>query len=449
MLWSNETPAGFIGRALGRVLAYHCFSQVEKLAAGYRELSDESVADACRRLIEAPKVASVEDSDVGYSMRRLVGRRLTNRDAEAIAIGCEAFTRFPPAGIQPGTRLYPEQVQAAIHLTRGSLVQMDTGEGKTFGLMLAAFALLRLHPKVYVVTANPYLVMRDAAATAPFWAEIGVSVGVALPDYYNVTGWPDWDATVVYTTASHLIFACMSDDMRAVRATRTIKPDALLVDEVDAILLDELGGRFSIVRNIAADPKDWQPAIRIALSLQEPHIQRDAFSRELRAFLTPAGLAEVARLAGGIADDAQRLRLYRDVEVAYTGIREAVENRDYYILDDAVVPVDAASGWRTLNKIPNWVAPLASHCGLSGSYTSQNQYIADGVAVLLRFSHLAGISGTVLHEAIGYLFRVGLAVVSVPPRNPRYRGGRQPDRFFASFANVVSYLRDEVAELAV
>ena len=446
--WNNETSAGFAGQALGWALASHCFSQVEKLAAGYRGLSDESVVAACRRLIEAPKLAPAEDGGAGYSMRRFTGRRLTTRDAEAIAIGCEAFTRFPPDGIPVGTRLYPEQVQAAIHLTRGSLVQMDTGEGKTFALMLAAFALLRLHPKVYIVTANPYLVRRDAAATAPFWAEIGVSVGIALPDYYNVTGWPHWDATVIYTTASNLIFTCMSDDMLGARTDRRIKRGALLVDEVDAILLDELTGRFEIVRNVAADPKDWQPAIGTALSLSESHIRRDVFSRELRAFLTPAGLAEVGQQAGGIVGSAERLRLYRDVELAYTGIREAVEGRDYYVIDDAVVPVDAASGWRTLNRIPDWVAPLASYRGLSGSYMSQSQHLADGVAVLLRFSHLAGASGTVVHEAVGYLFRLGLAVVAIPPRHPRYRGGRQPDRFFSSFDNVTSYLRDEVAEEA-
>jgi preprotein translocase subunit SecA len=432
-------------RFTGTLAVVRCIAWIKELAPGYAAMTDEEVLAACRRFIELPKIPEARHQDTRISLRQLSGRRLGEPDADALAAGCEAFSRFPPAGIPVGTRLFPEQVEAAAHLVRGSLVQMDTGEGKTFALMVAALALLRVHPQVYIVTANPYLAMRDAANTAPFWAALGVPVGVALPEQYQTTGWPSWDATVIYTTAETLIFRCMEDDMEYEPEQHQIRRGAVLSDEVDAVLLDQIDGIFSVSRFVSGSDKDWRTACQIALALKEQHVESDPRDDELTVRLTAAGQAEVVRLTGSLLDESLHLGLYRDIELAYAGLRVAVEGRDYELIGGTVVPVDVKSGWRTLTRIPDWVAPLARHRRARSATWVQKMHLADGYSVLARFDHFAGTSGTVVGEALEYLLIAALPTVVIAPRHARFNG-MKPDLTFASLDEVAKHLADVVAE---
>lgn len=442
---SNSVLVRFLFLLTGRFAIGRCMTSVKALAPGYAAMTDEQILDACRRFIDFPKIPEAKRQEDRISLHQVTARRLGESDAEALAAACEAFSRFPPAGIPAGTRLFPEQIEAAAHLVRGSLVQMDTGEGKTFALMVAALTLLRVHPQVYIVTANPYLAMRDAANTAPFWAALGVPVGVALPEEYRTTGWPSWEATVVYTTVETLIFGCMSDDIAYQREQHRIRRGAVLVDEVDAILLDQLDTNFVFSRAVSGSDKDWHLACTVALALKRAHIERDPQDDVLRVRLTKAGQEEVIRLTGSLLDEWQHLGLYRDVELAYAGLRLAVEGRDYEIVDGTVVPVDPTSGWRTLTRIPDWVAPLSSHRRARSATWVQRTHLADGYSVLARFDHFAGASGTVIGEALEYLLIAGLPSAVIAPRRPRFRGGMKPDLTFASLEAVEQHLMGVVA----
>lgn len=419
-----------------------CMRRIDELVAKYASLDDAAVRNSCRELIESPKIFNQENSSRSWGIR-FEPRKLGDLDAEALAVGREAFIRFPPAGIERGAQPFPEQMLAAAHLVRGSLVQMDTGEGKTYAFMIAAFALLRLHEKVYIITANPYLAMRDTVGTAPFWSALGVSVGVVLPEQYATDTWPSWDAQVVYTTAHTLIFDRMSDDLVFAPENRLLHRAALLVDEVDAVLLDQISGSFTTSRKIARKAKDWHLACALAGLLTEEHVELDSSDESLRVHLTEAGQEEVIRLSGSMLEDFRHLTLYKDVELAYAGLYVATEGRDYEIVSGTIVPIDSKSGWRTLTSIPDWVAPLASHKHVRQSSWVQYIHITDGLDVLLGFDHFAGASGTVIDEALEYLLVGGLPTAVVRPRKPRY-SGTKPDLTFTSIEEVENYVREVV-----
>lgn len=419
-----------------------CMLRVDELAAQYASRDDAAVQNSCRELIESPKIFNQENSSRGWGIR-FESWKLGDLDAEALAVGREAFIRFPPAGIEQGTQPFPEQILAAAHLVRGSLVQMDTGEGKTYAFMIAAFALLRTHEKVYIVTANPYLAMRDTVDTAPFWSALGVSVGVVLPEQYATDTWPSWDAQVVYTTAPTLIFERMSDDLNFTPEKRQLHRAALLVDEVDAVLLDQIGGSFTTTRSIAREAKDWRLACALADRLTEEHVVLDSSDDLLRVRLTEAGQEEVIRLSGSMLEDFRHLALYKDVELAYAGLYVATEGRDYEIVSDTIVPIDSKSGWRTLTSIPDWVAPLASRKHARQTSWVQHIHITDSLDVLLGFDHFAGASGTVIDEALEYLLIGGLPTAVIRPRKTRY-SGTKPDLTFTSFEAVENYVREVV-----
>lgn len=400
------------------------------IAAASRELAtltDDELLARCAAMLRTPKVtASAPDRWAGLG--DLLGRELEKPDLTAMALAAELFSRFPPAGLDPGAGLYAEQLAAVVHLVRGSLVQMDTGEGKTFALMVAALVLLRTREKVYVVTANPYLATRDADTTSSFWSALGVPVGLALPEGYPDHSWPGWEAAVVYTTAEVLMFRRLEDDLESDAGKRRLRTAAaVLLDEADAILLEKVGSDFRLTRGVSPAFKDWREPLAIAAELTSDHVER--LPDSLSVVLTAAGEQEVARLSGRPAGSGDRLGRLNDVELAYTALRVAVDGHDYKVRDGVVHPVDSATGWTDSYKTPSWLAPLEQHLGVQRRQIRTLTHILDGTSCLRGFAHLAGASGTLVEESLEYILQLNVSTVAIPPRRRRQEE-KIPDTVF-------------------
>lgn len=395
-----------------------CLRALRAHRTALRAADDAEIALKCQQLLLTPKLTVTRD----HPLRPLLGKGLEDRDAYALALVCEAFSRFPPAGLPLGSELYDEQLLAAVHLLRGAIVQMDTGEGKTFAVVAAAFAMLRIHSRVYVVTANPYLAMRDAGWTAPFWESCGIRVGLALPSSFRGYERADWQADVVYTTLEALVARALNEELDS---PRTIQWSAAILDEADEVLLDQAPLHTNMVRYTDPSRKDWSSAIEIAASLGDDDVVVDL--KETSTALTPSGEQRVMVLAqAGTAPLADRLLLMHDVELAYTALRVARAGHDYEVLEGGLVTVDPASGWHMPTIRPRWTAPLAQILGVADNPRSTVLHMVDGMTVLRRFNHVAALSGTVINEALDYLLLLQLPSALIRPRVPR-RNSLLPD----------------------
>src|SRR5436189_668618 len=63
-----------------------------------------------------------------------------------------------------GLRAHPCQLLGGWALLHGRVAEMDTGEGKTLAISLAAATAALAHLRTHVITVNDYLVQRDARA---------------------------------------------------------------------------------------------------------------------------------------------------------------------------------------------------------------------------------------------------------------------------------------------
>lgn len=401
-------------RSLARFL-----DEVEERLRDLERCSDEEIAARCRDMLDVPRISVAPEHPL-FAMTR----EIREADSQALALAAEAFRRFPPTRLSAGTALYRQQLTTALHLMRGSLVQMDTGEGKTFAIAAAAFALLRIHPRVYVVTANPYLAIRDAARTAPYWEGCGASVGRALPASFNATADSDWEADVVYTTLDALVFRSLEEDED--HATSTLVWSAVLLDEADEVLLEQAPEVRNITRNSSPSTKDWSLALEIAAALEEADVSVDETVIPFTN-LTHAGEQKVKQLAGARAGSVvDGLQLMHDVELAYTALRLVREGHHFDIKDGVIVTINPTTGFHTPGLHHAWVAPLARLRGLREEPRWNVLHMSDGMSVLRRFAHIAGTSGTIVDEAIEYLMLLSLPPALVRPRTPR-RNGLQED----------------------
>ena len=165
-----------------------------------------------------------------------------------------------PAPRAANSALTPHDVQlAAAHaLLCGTLAEMATGEGKTLVVALAAAVGALAGHRVHVVTANDYLVARDAAAMTPLFARLGLRVATVCEGDTPEARQTAYTADITYVTARELVFDVLRDGVVAprdgqplidrtqafvnpVRAKRRQVPefDMVIIDEADSVLLDE------------------------------------------------------------------------------------------------------------------------------------------------------------------------------------------------------------------
>src|SRR5215471_10472915 len=75
-----------------------------------------------------------------------------------------------------GQDMYDVQLRGALALARGSIAEMQTGEGKTLAAVPAISWFAREHRGVHVMTVNDYLARRDAAWMDGIYRLLGLSV---------------------------------------------------------------------------------------------------------------------------------------------------------------------------------------------------------------------------------------------------------------------------------
>ncbi len=162
-----------------------------------------------------------------------------------------------------GVTLYDVQLLAAISMSRRCIVQMQTGEGKTFVALAAALHLSLTGRGVHVITPNTYLAERDQQQAAQVAAPLGISVAL-LPERVDAAKkTPAYDCDITYGTGHEFGFDYLRDQLTlrqqsgqrlGERLLNKLKPDAssrrvtmqrglayAIVDEADSVLIDDAG----------------------------------------------------------------------------------------------------------------------------------------------------------------------------------------------------------------
>ena len=81
-----------------------------------------------------------------------------------------------------GLDMFDVQLQGALALARGSIAEMQTGEGKTLAAVPVIAWYARQGNGVHVMTVNDYLARRDAAWMGEIYSFLGMTVGHVQQD---------------------------------------------------------------------------------------------------------------------------------------------------------------------------------------------------------------------------------------------------------------------------
>lgn len=158
-----------------------------------------------------------------------------------------------------------KQIMTGLSLHFGRIAEMKTGEGKTLAATLPAYLNALLGKGVHIMTANDYLAKRDSRDMGKLFDELGLSVGVLLPDnpYNPLDRHPPSEHRAAYTrditygTVSEFGFDYLRDNMAPPNGVLTQRAtDAhhfAIIDEADSILIDQARTPLVITENSELD----------------------------------------------------------------------------------------------------------------------------------------------------------------------------------------------------
>ncbi|GAA1320565.1 accessory Sec system translocase SecA2 [Leucobacter albus] len=296
----------------------------------------------------------------------------------------------------------PQQLTAAAALLAGHGVEMDTGEGKTLVGAMAAAGLALLGRRAHVLSVNDYLARRDAAWMGPLFDALGVSVAAIGQGTAHVDRREAYCADVLYAPVSEVGYDVLRNGIAWAASERLdIDFDAVIVDEADAVMIDEAVSPLVLAGETERTGQDFGEEVAIVMALT-PGVDYECDEHRSTAFLTDRGLEAVERSLGGedLYGSSDGARLSR-INVALMAVAIAERDVDYVVMDRAVKLVSASRG--RIARMQRW--PDGLHAAVEakeGLAASRPGTILDSLTVqelLGRYAHRSGMSGTLVAVA--------------------------------------------------
>ena len=377
-------------------------------------------------------------------MRARLRRQGFSRElaGECFALVREAASRVT------GQRHYETQLMAGWALLQGRLVEMATGEGKTFAATLPACTVAFAAYPVHVITVNDYLANRDAREMAPLYAFLGLDVGIVVQGMSPAKRRAAYASAITYCTNKELAFDYLRDRVAlAQRSSRLhLALDSLsgesgrfdklvlrglhfgIVDEADSVFVDE--ARTPLILSAVTRSHENEDRCREALvaarrlTAGEHYVLERA---ERRVVLRDEGkqyldmLAEEGWEASGSTRDREEL-----VTQALSALQLFHRDQHYVVADDKVQIVDESTGRvmpdRSWERGLHQLIEAKEGCALSERRETLARITYQ--RLFRRYVRLSGMTGTAREVAREVQSIYRLPVVRVPLHRPLQRVDR-------------------------
>jgi preprotein translocase subunit SecA len=412
------------------------FEQIKKI---FYNLSDSNVhydLHKIKPLLHQIKqqqilIKNLSDIEIKYLSKNLQTKAknnipLDNLLVEAYTLVLESFRRIY------SIELFDTQILGSILLHQQNIVEMQTGEGKTFAATMPAYLNSLSGRGMHILTFNDYLAKRDRFWVGKIYEYLELSVGYIHEHSSTQERKAAYQADITYLTAKEAGFDYLRDNL--VKDVDDIVHRPLhyaIIDEADSILIDE--ARIPLViagksddknlnlNNILNHIKNFQSAI---------DFETDEYKRNI--FLTENGILK--------AQDVFRIDNLYEAKYKYilTEINLALHacfllNRDvdYIVKNNKIESIDEFTG-RIAGK-RRWLNGLQAALEAKENLDINNEgVILNSISLqhyLNYYPKLAGMTGTAAEAADEFFDFYSLNTFVIPTNKPCIRINK-PDKIF-------------------
>jgi len=407
--------------------------------------------EAWREPMEAMTDRELDEQVVEVRQGLALRRVNPELDRRAFAVVREIASRMV------GKRPYHVQLMGALGLYHGQIVEMVTGEGKTLTAAVASVMLAWRRLPVHVITVNDYLAARDAENLAPLYHRAGLTVGSVGGETAPADRIAGYRHAVVYTTQKELVADWLRDHLAMGQYADAVSTrwrldsggagasiidritvpalGAAVVDEIDAILIDE-----AVTPLIIAQPRGeeeqaalYRRARELSQTLEKDrHYTVDAARR--RVELTASGKRALREQLDEAEHELWLAQRRREEMVVQALVAEHCyhEGQHYQIVEDRIVLVDEYTGRFMQDR--EWQHGLhqATEVKHDLEVTAERDTLASMSfqRFFRQYPHLCGMTGTAADARPELEATYGLPVRVIPTNRPIQRM-RLPDLIFA------------------
>lgn len=343
-----------------------------------------------------------------------------------------------------GRRHYAAQLMAGWALLDGKLVEMATGEGKTFAATLPASVVALAGYPVHVITVNDYLARRDAELMMPLYRFLGLSVGTVVQGMPRKAKREAYAQAITYCTNKELAFDYLRDGVTLSRRSSRLhlalealngagsRDEQLvlrglyfaIVDEADSVFIDEACTPLILSSPVSQrqELNDYGLALDLArrLTVMEDFVLNIS---ERQAVLTEAGRERIAACvgAGGVWSSVRA----REELVTRALCAELLYQRDchYVVSDNKVQIVDESTGRvmpdRSWERGLHQLIEIKEGCELTEGRETLARLTYQ--RLFRRYIRLSGMTGTASEVAREIKATYWLSSTRVPLNKPSKR----------------------------
>ena len=424
---------------------------------------EDGTEDSIRRL----DLEQLKNKTKLFKNRLAEGESFEDILPEAAAVFSEVLKR------KLGKRLYDVQlISGLVASLGGKVLEQATGEGKTFATALAAY-LLSLrdvnNQGVRCATSDAILAKGNAAEMTPVFEALGLSVAVLVEKdealtivdgkSYNIDRAQAYKNDIVYATMHAFAYDHLGDNIvDGLEEPKQQEYFAMLVDEIDQILIDEARNPLIISgpgKLSKEEQTNYYLIDEIIRSLKKDvDYKIDKIDKSV-AF-TQYGYAHIETLLFGEKAIEQR-KAQQETDPELKGLLEEKENEGLcikcenalkahheefrYIVEDGEIVIVSADGFaqpgqRYQDGLHQAMEAKEHNNGKDVEVKGELETLAKITLAqyLSQYEITAGLTGTAPQDA-AMLFKTiyGLETVKIPTHKPRIRRDL-PDRLFAKKA---------------
>ena len=345
-----------------------------------------------------------------------------------------------------GQEMFDVQLRGALALARGSIAEMQTGEGKTLAAVPAISWFAREHRGVHVMTVNDYLARRDAAWMGGIYRLLGQSVAHVQQGMTAAERRAAYASDITYATQNEIGFDFLRDRVAMRQDEQVHRPfHAVVIDEADSILIDEARVPLVIAGGESGDRSLAYVADQIVRDLAGgEHYTIDPGAHNVA--LTDAGIHAVESALGcGSLFENRNLAIHEAVEEALHAHALLHRDVDYIVKNGAIEMVDEFKGRIALDR--RWPAGLHTAIEAKEGVAAKSQGMILGQ---ITFQHLValyptvcGMTATAWSQSLEFRRVYGLQVETIPPNRPMIRIDH-PDVAFATKAEKEQAVVEEI-----
>ena len=347
-----------------------------------------------------------------------------------------------------GMRPFDVQLQGALRMLVGDVVEMATGEGKTLVGAMTAVGYGLQGKKIHVITVNSFLAGRDEQWMGPLLDFFGLTHGAIAEEAGPDARREVYSCDVVFGAINEIGFDVLRDQLITRREDAVRTPaDVAVVDEADSVMVDEA----LVPLVLAGSEPGAGPAASITDLVrrmdEDRHFTVSGDRRNI--FLTDAGSAFVEKQLGVdslYGDDAGDL--LSQVNVALHAQHLLVRDVHYLVRDGAVALIDNSRG--RVAELQRWPDGLqAAVEAKEGLTVTDGGRILDQVtiqALLGLYPQKCGMTGTAVAASDQLRQFYGLSVSVIDPNVPTQRFD-EADHVYAEATERDAAVIDHIVEI--